>query len=106
MLDVDVAASLLELLKAHNVDLEAQNEVDTSKSSVLTALSNEEYGVAPFDLDDRPITKFDRATDPEVKLQEGFPSPGHLDGRPHVKDPPLVITMLTAGIDLSKYMLL
>jgi hypothetical protein len=68
MLDVDAAASLLELPKAHNVSLEVQNEVDTSESLVLTALANEEYGAAPFDLNDRPITILDQASDPRVKL--------------------------------------
>jgi hypothetical protein len=58
MLDVDATATL-ELSKALNVGLEARNDVDTSESPVLTALANEEYGVAHFDLNDLPITKFD-----------------------------------------------
>jgi hypothetical protein len=106
MLDIDAAASLLELPKAHNVGLKAQNEVDSSESPVLTASSDEEYGAVPFDLNDRPITKFVRASDPGVKLREGFPSLGHVVGRPHVEDPPPVITVLTAGADLIGYTLL
>jgi hypothetical protein len=59
MLDVDAAASLLELPKAHNVGLDARNEVDTGESLVLTVFADEEYGAMPFYLNDGPITKFD-----------------------------------------------
>jgi hypothetical protein len=52
MLDVDAAASPLELPKVHNVGLEARNEVETSESPMLIALADEEYGGAPFDLND------------------------------------------------------
>jgi hypothetical protein len=82
MLDVDAAASLLKLPKAHNVGHEAWTEVDTSDSSVLTSFADEVYGVVPFDLNDRPITKFDRALDPGVKLREGFLSPGQYGWSP------------------------
>jgi hypothetical protein len=59
MLDVGAASSLLELPKAHNVGLEAWNEVDTGESLVLTTFADEEYGATPFYLNDGPITKFD-----------------------------------------------
>jgi hypothetical protein len=101
MLDVDAAASPLELPKVHNVGLEARNEVETSESPVLIALADEEYGGAPFDLNDRPITKLDRASDPGVKFQEGFPSPGHMVGHPYIEETPPMITVLATATDLS-----
>jgi hypothetical protein len=68
VLDVDTTASVLELPKAHYVGLYARNEVDIGEPPVLTGFADKEYGVAPFDLNDRPITKLDPASDPEVKL--------------------------------------
>ena len=62
-------------------------EVDVGQLAMLTSLTNEQDGAAPFDLDDGAVAEFHRPTDPRVELEERRSSPGHMVCCPCVKDP-------------------
>jgi hypothetical protein len=70
VLDVDVAAHLIQFPKTNDAGLEPWDEVDTREGAVPAVLAREDDRPSPFNHRDGSITKADSAADLRVELDE------------------------------------